>query len=317
MTAAGLFAVALLTAVLSAYTRAFQGATLYWGQELSDGSSGPTGLQGALTPQSQNFRNIAVIVLLVGLVTGGFAYFPWYVAIATIVLTVFASAAIQVFLMPAPNGPFFAGSLLRMLARRRAAFVRNGDELRRDAVDFVLDRLIESTAAFGSPSRSGSLMDLASDVNLTAEQQATLEHGEALLANLEAARAGEAAATREIERLLRRDEELLERYGRLIAAQEHLLIPLSNLPADPERIKEAIRDTTEYHLREDSLTEQMLLFMREGYASLGRFESDEAAERSDPQMLNPAVLTEIARLREEFAAWLLDAVERLRADLSG
>lgn len=55
-------------AALGAYTRAFQRATLYWGTRLSSDDTG-RGLQDALTPSAQNFRNIASfaihIVLLV------------------------------------------------------------------------------------------------------------------------------------------------------------------------------------------------------------------------------------------------------------
>ena len=74
-------------------------------------------------------------------------------------------------------------------------------------------------------------------------------------------------------------EILLSQYGSVLESREGLLSPHSALPAEPERIKEAIRFLTRCHLRAGSLDEDYLTALREGYALLASFVSPAAAER--------------------------------------
>lgn len=74
-------------------------------------------------------------------------------------------------------------------------------------------------------------------------------------------------------------EVLLSQYGSVLESRDGLLSPHSALPAEPQRIKEAICFLTRCHLRAGSLDKDYLTALRESYALLASFVSPAAAER--------------------------------------
>lgn len=69
------FSVCLGSARLSAYTRAFQGATMGWGKALApDNPLLPLGMQDSITPKAQERRIVLSIFLFVALSLIGFFF---------------------------------------------------------------------------------------------------------------------------------------------------------------------------------------------------------------------------------------------------
>ena len=126
------------TALLGAYTRAFQKSTLHWGRRLSTSESG-TGLQDAITPPAQTLRNIASLILHIAVLSGGLYYLGWLAGIGLFVGT-FLLGAVFGAMMPSPESRFFIGSIVRSLADRRKKFQAQNDSLRLEAIDQVIER---------------------------------------------------------------------------------------------------------------------------------------------------------------------------------
>lgn len=130
--------------ILGAYTSAFQDATLYLGKQLAiDNSSSlsSTGLQDAITPKGQNFRNILFLILLVILLIYGFIFYSWYIAICLPILTlVIIGPFLKVIVMPKPKSIFYKDKIRINLERRLDGYEHNKDILKVEVVRFVLEK---------------------------------------------------------------------------------------------------------------------------------------------------------------------------------
>ncbi len=130
--------------ILGAYTSAFQDATLYLGKQLAlDNSSSllSTGLQDAITPKGQNFRNILFLILLVTLLIYGFIFYSWYITICLPILTLIIIVPfLKLIVMPKPNSTFYRDKIKINLERRLESYERNKDVLKTETIRFVLEK---------------------------------------------------------------------------------------------------------------------------------------------------------------------------------
>jgi hypothetical protein len=135
-------ALCLACALLWAYTRCVQEATLLWGRRLGEGNEllPSTGMQDALTPPSQTTRNIVMMSSLAFLPILGVYQFGWTVGLGGVLGSFVGSLIIHAFL-PKPDSTFYLQVIFRGLADRRAKFAKASDALRVEAVDAVLEAL--------------------------------------------------------------------------------------------------------------------------------------------------------------------------------
>jgi len=142
MTVVIYLALCIISACLSAYTQAFQGATLYWGKLLAPTNPLlPRGMQDAITPASQNVRNITSWLMHLGLLIGGFFYFRWYFVLGVFVLALLLSFFIYILIIPASNSSYFLQRILSSLKRRKARYLSADDRVRVFVLEDIIDRL--------------------------------------------------------------------------------------------------------------------------------------------------------------------------------
>ncbi|MFC1620175.1 hypothetical protein ACFL45_09540 [Candidatus Neomarinimicrobiota bacterium] len=135
------FIFVVIIVLYSAYTLAFQGATLYWGKRIaSDNPYLPTGLQDAITPPQQTRRNILMFILLPVALIAGFLVLKWYWAILS-GLVVLISRRFAPVLFPGPQEPYYKERIISSLQTRRKKFENAGDMDRIEAVTDMLRRL--------------------------------------------------------------------------------------------------------------------------------------------------------------------------------
>lgn len=131
--------------VLGAYTSTFQDATLYLGKRLALDNSNSlllTGLQDAITPKGQNFRNVLFLILLVVLLIYGFIFYNWYIAICLPISTFMIIVPfLKAIVMPKPNSAFYKDKIKINLERRLKSYERNKDVLKTEAIRLVLEKL--------------------------------------------------------------------------------------------------------------------------------------------------------------------------------
>ncbi len=132
-------------ALVIGYTMAFQRATLFWGKSLvaTNGLSDrllPRGMQDAITPKAQNMRNLLHPLLLLAVFIGGIILFKWYVGIFGLLAT-FMLGSVFLGFFPQPNSRFFHTKLIRDLEARRSQLQANGDRIRLEAIDHVIEML--------------------------------------------------------------------------------------------------------------------------------------------------------------------------------
>jgi hypothetical protein len=134
------WAALFLSAIFIAYTQGFQKVTLFWGRRLASPSVDlPTGLQDAITPRAQTYRNIAVPILLVGLGIAGVILIGWYMAILG-PLGTFILAGLLLSHFPKPEFGFYEKRILRSLENRRASYEKDQDAARLIAIKEIIKR---------------------------------------------------------------------------------------------------------------------------------------------------------------------------------
>ena len=140
------WAALFLSAIFIAYTLGFQRATLFWGRRLASPSAHlPNGLQDAITPRIQTYRNIAVPILLVGLGIAGVILVGWYMAILG-PLGTFILAGLLLSQFPKPEFGFYEKRILRSLKGRRMHYERTQDAARLFAMKEIIGRYTALTS---------------------------------------------------------------------------------------------------------------------------------------------------------------------------
>lgn len=106
-------------AVFFAYTMKFQQATIYWGKKIApDNKLLPTGLQDAITPKSQTYRNLLCPFLFIIAAVAGFIVYRWYMAILGPISVFIGSAFVSGVMRWQPNSSFFKEKIIKSLVHR-------------------------------------------------------------------------------------------------------------------------------------------------------------------------------------------------------
>jgi predicted membrane-bound spermidine synthase len=103
-------------------------------------------MQDAITPPGQNTRNVLMFASFLALPVLGVHQLGWLIGLTGLAASFVASSIIRA-LLPKPNSTFFFQTILRGLADRRAKFAGASDDLRVEATDAVLARLMDAFEA--------------------------------------------------------------------------------------------------------------------------------------------------------------------------
>ena len=131
----------LCVALFGSYTMMLQRATLYWGRKLvSENGEPSTGLQNALTPNSQNYRNILAPILLISTAIIGIIIFDLITGIlgmiATIILSAFCGR-----LFPKKESEYYYNKMLKILDKKKELAKKHDEDYKVLAAEEVLTLL--------------------------------------------------------------------------------------------------------------------------------------------------------------------------------
>ena len=134
---------ALILSMLTGYTMVIQGTTLALGRLLVYDSSfmKGTGLQDAITPKMQTVRNIAAIILFLGLFILITYTYAWYHALWVLVLTFLLSTAFPIILGMRAGSHRIVSIIVSDMKKRKNAYIQLGDELQSRAIGDLIDRI--------------------------------------------------------------------------------------------------------------------------------------------------------------------------------
>lgn len=127
-----------LVTVLFAYNMRFTQATLSLGQELAEATSG-TGVQDAITPPWQT--NLAMFSYIGAAVAIGIVWWQlgWLSGLGALALILIGGGIVGAVL-PSRDSSHFRGLIIRSMCSRYADYVRDGDQLRAEAMKELLIR---------------------------------------------------------------------------------------------------------------------------------------------------------------------------------
>lgn len=136
----------LILALMTAYTLAFQGTTYTIGRLLVGATEG-AGVQDAITPRSQTGRNIVMFSLIAILFVISALYFRWYYGLLIIVVSIMAGSVFGNILGFRPGSQRMIKAVTRSMMRRYDAYRREGDELRAEAIQELIERMRDISVA--------------------------------------------------------------------------------------------------------------------------------------------------------------------------
>lgn len=269
----------LACAVLWAYTRGVQEATLFWGKRLGEGNEllPATGMQDAITPPGQNARNTVMFASFLALPIVGVHQLGWAIGLGGLFGSFVVSSIFGAFL-PKPDSTFFFETILRGLANRRAKFARASDALRVEATDAVLEKLKAAFTEAHRPATSNGSCD----------------------------------------RGLLEAQELVNQYGAILENKKNVTASDADLPASKQQIKDALVALAR-HAKASGATRESIEPLRVGYASLADFVSADEAKlatsfenlaRVPAGELDDAKLRELAEKIADSGAGALDVTRR-------
>lgn len=136
------------TAVLSAYTGAFQETTMALSTRARDlmphearVQGGSAVFQGALTPQAQNNRNVAQFILIPATIAYGWVFWSWAGVLGLGIGGLILRSILAAVVMPRPMSEHYVRVITANLYHRRKEFEKAGEWERVQAVDMTLDAL--------------------------------------------------------------------------------------------------------------------------------------------------------------------------------
>ena len=129
--------------ILGAYTSAYQDTALSLGKQLvKEDPLLPTGLQDAITPASQNLRNVAFIISLMALLIYGLIVYKWYIAILLPISTLMVIMPfLKVIFIPRPNTTFYKNRIKFDLEKRMKRYEYKGDKRRARTAQLNITKL--------------------------------------------------------------------------------------------------------------------------------------------------------------------------------
>ena len=134
------YVVALCLVILAfSYQLRFTEATLHIGRALTGATSG-TGLQDAVTPPASAY--VAFVVYGLTLLVLAFGFYQYGIVLGFLALVAFvvATSLNRLFLLPRPDSAHFREIVIKSMIRRHANYLRDGDQLRAQAMAEVLTR---------------------------------------------------------------------------------------------------------------------------------------------------------------------------------
>ena len=154
------FLSALVYSAFSAFSGAFQAATLYWGRHLAglptkENTEDPelkgrltsesvrnSGLQGGLTTRSHKMRQNISIMLTIGFLVSGFLIFKWYMPIITLFGILVIKFIIQAQL-PKPNSEYFKNKIIKELDSQSVFYGKRGEDLKKEASEYFINKMLD------------------------------------------------------------------------------------------------------------------------------------------------------------------------------
>jgi len=135
-----LYAVAALLGVIFRYSLGMVEACRVIGVNLSDSES-DTGFQDAITPPYSSNFSILIWIAVAGVL--GFSAYQFSWGAFGIALAVFCGTGIVAgaALIPKPESKHFVLKIYRSMANRYADFVKNGDDIRAEAIKLLIDKM--------------------------------------------------------------------------------------------------------------------------------------------------------------------------------
>ncbi|MBI2907776.1 MAG: hypothetical protein HYX92_08990 [Chloroflexi bacterium] len=126
--------------LLVGYELVFTRATLLIGTSISyDGSK--TGFQDAVTPPWSNYLAILAYVSALAWIILGFWQFGLLIGAVSIIGLIVFVVVNTAIILPKPDGDHLRNLILHSMMNRYANYVKEGDELRADAMGELLERL--------------------------------------------------------------------------------------------------------------------------------------------------------------------------------
>ena len=144
-----LYIVLILIVIIAYYAslvRAYQLTTLAIGRLLigKSGADKGTGVQDAITPKVQTFRNIILYILLIMLFVLVTFVYTWYYGIISIVVCfLIVTPIISAVFRIDPAKPKFILSIKRDMMNRHDKYQRTNDVIRAKAIQELIDKLEE------------------------------------------------------------------------------------------------------------------------------------------------------------------------------
>lgn len=140
-----------LMTVLFAYTMRFTQATLSFGRKLAETTSG-TGVQDAITPPWET--NLALFTYIGVAAVIGVIWWQlgWLSGVGAVALILIGGGVVGAIL-PDKDSRHFRDLITRSMCSRYADYVRDGDQLRAQAMKELLDRTGASPEILSSPDR--------------------------------------------------------------------------------------------------------------------------------------------------------------------
>jgi uncharacterized protein YneF (UPF0154 family) len=132
----------ILSGLLGGYTMNFQKTTLLVGKKLApDNEFLPRGMQDAITPESQNIRNILFPISILAVLIIGFFITKWYFAILITLGTSIVVTPICQQFMPKPESKHYLDAIKKGLTKKLELYKRKNDTERIYAATSVLEDL--------------------------------------------------------------------------------------------------------------------------------------------------------------------------------
>ena len=133
-----LWAFAGVVTVLIGYTARFTQATLSMGKELAETVEG-TGFQDAITPPWQT--NLAILSYMSAAAAVAVIWWQlgWLAGLGALALS-FIGGGFVGAMLPNKDSAHFRGLIIRSMVSRHADFVRDGDQMRAEAMQGLLER---------------------------------------------------------------------------------------------------------------------------------------------------------------------------------
>lgn len=132
----------LITGFMGAYTVNFQKATLSIGKKLApENEFLPRGMQDAITPESQNIRNVLFPILVSAIFIVALFVTKWYLALLIVTGTFFVVTPIFQQFMPKPESEYFLKIIEKELIKKLELYKAKNDQNRLEAANFVIEKI--------------------------------------------------------------------------------------------------------------------------------------------------------------------------------